>query len=806
MIRWLSITFSLLLLALFVGGAAAIYGFYEFGRGLPDHNQLATYEPAVATRVYAGDGQLIQEYAVESRIFVPVEEIPKRVIDAFLSAEDKNFYEHHGIDVVGLLRAIFITNVERKLEGRRSVGASTITQQVAKNFLLSNEYSLGRKVREAILAIRIEQSFSKDHILELYLNDNFLGSGYGVAAAARNAFNKSLDELTVAEAAFLAGSAKAPGRVMRDLDAARDRRDYVVERMLEDDHITAAEATTAKQEPITLHRPSETQTVFGAEYFAEDVRRDLAERYGSDALYKGGLAVRTSMDAAYQATAQKILQTGLVNYDLRHGYRGPVTQLKADARLADGLRATKVVPGLPNEWRMAAVESITNDRATIVLADKSVGTIALSEILWARRVKVDKSNGERSLAERIQNVGQVMQPGDVIIVTPVPDAAPGMYRLRQMPEIDGALVAMDPHTGRVLAMSGGFAFARSQFNRATQALRQPGSAYKPFVYLAAMESGYTPATLVLDAPFVMEQGPGLPLWKPKNYTGEYLGLATLRKGLEKSQNLMTVRLAQAVGMEQVVDVSKRMGVYETEEPFLSNALGSQVTTVLRLTAGYAMLVNGGRQITPTLVDRIQDRHGKTISRRDQRVCEGCAGVNPALPVLADERAQVADPGAIYEVVHMMEGVVERGTGRTVAEVGKPLAGKTGTSNESFDTWFVGFSPDLVVGVFVGFDEPRTLGPKETGGAVAAPLFREFMKVALKDKAATPFRIPPGISFVRVNYETGKPASPGDKLVILEAFKQGTSPFSQQTIMGISEDDPGAGMTATTDQPAAGSLY
>lgn len=810
MVRWLAGLFAVVLLGVFAAGAGAIYLFYEYGRDLPDHNQLATYEPPVATRVYAGDGRLMQEYAVESRIFVPVEEIPKRVIDAFVSAEDQAFYEHHGIDFVGLVRAMLITNVERKLEGRRSVGASTITQQVAKNFLLTNEYSITRKIKEAILAVRVEQTFSKAHILELYLNDNFLGYGYGVAAAARNAFNKSLDDLTIGEAAFIAGSAQAPGRIMRDLDFGHDRRNYVIERMLEDGRITPAEAQAAKQEPLQINRPSENRSVFGAEYFAEEIRRDLAERYGSDALYKGGLAVRTSLDADYQALAQSVLQTGLVTYDLRHGYRGPVAKLPTGKGLVDALKAVKV-PGLPEAWRLAVVDDIAPERASLKFADNTPGIIALADMTWARAVKIDKTSGDRSLGERIQNAGQVLQPGDVVIVAPAPEAAAGNYVLRQMPEVDGALVAMDPHTGRVLAMSGGFAYARSQFNRVTQALRQPGSAYKPFVYLSAMEAGYTPATLVLDAPFVMEQGPGLPKWKPKNYTGEYLGLTTLRKGMEKSQNLMTVRLAQAVGMEKVAETSQRMGVYDhLIDPFLANALGSQVTTVLRLTAGYAMLVNGGRKITPTLVDRIQDRHGKTIARRDQRACDGCrAGSTPAsttLPLLLDEREQVADPGAIYEVVHMLEGVVERGTGRTVAEVGKPLAGKTGTSNDSFDTWFVGFSPDLVVGVFVGFDEPRTMGPKETGGVVAAPLFREFMKVALKNKPATPFRIPDGISFVRVNYETGKPAAPGDSKVILEAFKQGTSPFSQLTIIGESEDDPDAAAATNANQPAAGSLY
>jgi penicillin-binding protein 1A len=812
MARWLAIGISVLLMGVFVAGAGAIFLFYRFGSGLPDHNQLAKYEPAMATRIYGGDGRLIQEYAVESRFFVPIDAVPKRVIDAFLAAEDKTFYEHNGIDFAGLLRAIFITNIERKLEGRRSVGASTITQQVAKNFLLSDEYSFERKFREAILAIRIEQTFSKDHILELYLNENFLAAGYGVAASARNAYNKSLDELTIAEAAFIAGSAQAPGRIMRDPKEGTERRNYVIQRMYEDGHITREEAEAAKNEPLVFNRPPNNEAAVGAEYFAEEVRRDLAKNYGSDALYKGGLVVRTSINADFQTAAQKFMQQGLTTYDIRRGFRGVLSKVKEGTPPFEGLKAFKTPGGMPSDWTLAVVEKVAPDKASIILADERTGHIPLANLLWARAVKVNKQTGERSFGEAVKSAAQVLQPGDIIMVTQVPDAPADVFNLRQFPDANGALVAMDPHTGRVLAMTGGFAYAHSEFNRATQALRQPGSAFKPFIYLAAMENGYTPSTLILDAPFVADQGPGLPKWKPKNYTAEYLGLTTLRRGLEKSQNLMTVRLAQAVGMDKVADTSIRLGVYDQLSPYLSAALGSEVTTVLRMTTGYAMLVNGGKKITPTLIDRIQDRHGKTIMRRDQRACNDCraeggASISGELPVLVDEREQVTDPANAYEIVHMLEGVVERGTGRTVLEVGKPLAGKTGTSNDSFDTWFVGFSPDLVVGVFVGHDEPRSLGPKETGGSVAAPIFREFMKVALKDKPATPFRIPEGVSFVRVNLMTGKPAEPGDRQVILEAFKTGTSPFDQQTIMGQSDDDGGAAISVTLpDQPAAGSLY
>ena len=813
-LRWTAIVLGVLLLGVFVAGAAAVWFFFEFGRGLPDHRQLEVYQPPVATRIYAGDGQLLHEYAVESRAFVPIQSIPQRVVDAFVSSEDQHFYSHPGIDAIGIARAV-LTNIQDRLSGndRRLQGASTITQQVAQNFLLGKEYTFDRKFREMILSIRIEQTFTKEHILELYLNEIYLGQqSYGVAAAARNYFDKSLDELTLSEAAYLAALPKAPNNYHpdRNPEGARDRRDYVLGRMVDDGKISNEVARMARMEPLAAVKRRNASEIIGGESFSEDVRRELARSYGDDALYKGGLAVRTSLDPELQAAAKRTLQEGLVAYDTRHGWRGPVAKLSQLEAIPSRLSQIKIPPGLPTSWRLALVRAVADDRAELVFSGEQVGTLPMEGVTWARAWQPDQR-----LGERVTSVAQVVSQGDVVLVEPliIADgkktiAREGEYALRQIPQVDGALVAMDPHTGRVFALSGGFIYARSEFNRASQALRQPGSAFKPFVYLAAMEAGYTPSTLVLDAPFVMDQGPGLPKWKPKNYTAEYLGLTTLRIGMEKSQNLMTVRLAQAVGMDRVKEIAEEFDIVEQFPTNLASALGSEVTTLLRMTNAYSMLVNGGKKVSPTLIDRIQDRNGKTIIRRDARTCADCSGIaasDIAVPLLPDDREQVSDPESVYQVVHMMEGVVERGTGRAIAAVGKPLAGKSGTTNDSFDTWFVGFSPDLAVGVFVGFDEPRTLGPKETGGVVSGPIFRDFMSFALKDKPATPFRVPPGISFVRVELASGKPAGPGARNVILEAYKTGTSPFDQSTIVGESEA-ASAEDAALEGQPTAGGLY
>ncbi len=788
--RFIKFLIALVLLVGVAGATVAYVLIRQYGQDLPDYGQLAQYDPPLVTRVLAGDGRLVAEYAVENRVFVPIEAIPKRVANAFLSAEDKTFFEHPGIDLPGILAAAF-TNLVNLTNDRRPVGASTITQQVAKNFLLSNELSIARKVKEIILAYRIEQAFDKPRILELYLNEIYLGEGsYGVAAAALNYFNKSLDELTVAEAAMLAALPKAPNNYspLRHPDAAKARRDWAIGRMLEDGHIAETEAELAKAEPIEVRGRGATETIV-ADYFAEEVRRELLARFGEDGLYKSGLTVRASVDPALQSIADRALRDGLIAYDRRHGWRGPVARIDPRGDWAVALAAVPAPAGL-QDWRLAAVLEVAADRAKIGFSDDGFGIVPQDELLWARPWRQGQE-----LGPPVKKPRDVLKAGDVVAVEKVAQSADGRaypentYALRQLPDIGGAIVALDPHTGRVLAMTGGWSYQGSEFNRATQALRQPGSAFKPFVYLTAFDNGFTPSTLVLDAPIVIEQGIGLPLWKPENYSQQFYGPSTLRLGVEKSRNLMTVRLAQAIGMEKVVETARRFGIVDDMMPTLAMALGAAETTVLRLTAAYAMLVNGGKRITPTFIDRIQDRRGRTVYRHDERACEGCQGEDwhgQPVPVIPDGREQIADPASAYQTVHLLEGVVQRGTGTVVASVGKPLAGKTGTTNDFNDAWFVGFSPDLAVGVYVGFDTPRSLGDKEAGAGVAAPIFRDFMAAALEDRPAIPFRIPPGIRMVRVDAATGLRATAGAGKVILEAFKPGTDPDRRGPVIGGNE--------------------
>ena len=774
------------------GAGGVLFIFHNYGRGLPEYRQLADYEPPVMTRVYGGDGRLLAEYATEKRIFVPIKATPKRVIQSFLAAEDKNFYIHPGVDVLSVIRAA-LTNVQNIGSSKRPVGASTITQQVAKNFLLTNEVSWKRKIKEAILAFRIERALSKDRILELYLNEIYLGFGsYGVAAAALNYFDKSMDELTIDEAAFLAALPKAPNNYhpVKKPKAAKARRDWVIGRLLVGGLITPAEAELAAARPLQVRQRSATEYI-RADYFAEEVRRQLDNRYGEEKLYKGGLSVRTTLDPRLQAIADTVLREGLETYDRRHGWRGPVARLPEGTRLDVKIEWRRALAKIPpvkgvGSHLLAVVIGLRPDDALIGFGDGASGRIPLAEMKWARPWMENQKRGPK-----VTSPADVLVPGDVIVVDPVTANAKGVaypagsYGLRQLPDVDGSIVALDPHTGRILAMSGGYSYERSQFNRVTQAMRQPGSAFKPFVYLAALDHGYTPSTLILDAPFVIDQGPGLPKWRPANYTKKFYGPSTMRLGLEKSRNLMTVRLAQTIGMEAISEYAQRFGIVDFLPEKLAMALGSGETTLLRITTAYAMLVNGGKRITPTLIDRIQDRHGETIFRHDRRNCVSCRATiwtRQETPAIADTRKPVTKPGSAYQVVSMLKGVVERGTGRRIRAVGKPLAGKTGTTNADKDTWFIGFSPDLAVGVFVGFDTPKTLGRRETGSSVAAPLFRDFMAAALEKKKAIPFRIPPGIRLVRVNAATGELARAGDKKVIYEAFKPGTVPTGRTEVL------------------------
>jgi penicillin-binding protein 1A len=763
---------------------------WYFGRDLPDYQQLAHYQPPITTRVHAGDGRLLAEYATERRVFVPIRAIPKPVIHAFLSAEDKNFYSHHGIDPVSIARAA-ITDVGRLRANRRPVGASTITQQVAKNMLLTNEISIERKVKEVLLATRIEAALPKDRILELYLNEIYLGRGaYGVAAAAITYFDKSLEELTLGEAAFLAGLPKAPNRYnpSRVPQAAQSRRDWVIDRMVEDGAVTQPEAAQAEAQPLELRHRQEAEQV-NAPYFAEEVRRELLTRYGDKVLYGAGLSVRTSLNERLQAASDKALRDGLIAYDRSHGgWRGALARIDLKGDWAAHLAAVPA-PGVVRDagWRMAVVTRSDAEGAAIGFVDGATGRIPFSEMRWARPWR-----GSGGFGPYPRSAADVVRPGDVVMVGPIraptakgeaAEAKPATaFTLCQVPEVSGALVAMDPHTGRVLAISGGFSFETSQFDRATQAKRQPGSSIKPFVYLTALDNGFTPSTLVVDGPISLPQGPGLPMWSPTNYAhlnheAKFRGPTPLRVALELSLNAVTARVASMIGMEAIAETVERFGIMDHMPREYSMALGAGETTLLRHTTAYAMLVNGGKRITPSFIDRVQDRNGATIFRADQRPCEGCSDVEwqkQPMPVVPDTREQVADPGSAFQIVTMMQGVVERGTGKVVLAVGKPIAGKTGTTNDWRDAWFVGFTPDLAAGVYIGYDDPDSLGDDETGGHIAAPVFRDFMIAALKDAPATAFRTPPGMRLYRVSAATGLPVGAGES-AIYEAYKPGTEP-------------------------------
>ena len=763
-------------------GLVLIFNYY--GKDLPDYQQLKNYEPPIVTRIYAGDGRLMAEFAKEKRVFVPIETVPPMVKNAFLSAEDQNFYKHQGIDPEALARAgsVYIQHMLGK--NVDVVGGSTITQQVVKNFLLTNERTFSRKIKEAILAYRMESALSKDQILELYLNEIYLGSGaYGVAAASLHYFNKSLKELDIAEAAYLAALPKAPNNYhpVRKLEAATARRNWVINRMMDDGHITAEEAQAAIAKKLEVIKRAEDNMV-RAPYFAEEVRRELAETYKDDGLYKGGLAVRSSIDPDLQKIAVKALRDGLVAYDRRHGYRGPIATLKTLTDWQAGLSKIAKPEGIIEEWSMAAVLEVGKQEAKIGLASGLEGKILLEDGKWARKYL----NEGYAQGPEITALDQVLTAGEVILVSAKPEAK-DHFILQQIPDVQGALIALDPHTGRVLAMQGGWAYGygKSEFNRATQAKRQPGSAFKPFVYLAALDNGFTPATLVLDSPFELVDRPGN-VWRPMNYSDDFLGPTPLRVGVEKSRNLMTVRLADFIGMEKISDYAEKFGITKNMPPMLSFSLGASETTLLDLSASYAMLVNGGKHVKPTFVDRIQDRNGKTIFKHDDRNCFNCGDrirwQNQDVPMIPDTRAQVQDPRTAYQMVSILEGVVERGTATKLKELGYPLAGKTGTTNESKDTWFIGFSPDLVVGVFAGFDVPHSLGKRETGASIAVPIFKDFMKDALKNAPPVPFRVPEGIRNVLINSETGAPAQAGDQKTLWEAFVIGTEPNSENSFM------------------------
>jgi len=743
---------KLIFIILILGLLFVFSTFWYFSSDLPDYKILSNYKPPISSRVHSGEGQLMAEYALQKRLFIPYDSIPDKVIYSFLSAEDKNFFSHPGIDAKSITRAI-IKNFKNYFSEKRLEGASTITQQVAKNFLLTNEVSFKRKIKEAILAFRIERAYSKERIMELYLNQIYLGVGaYGIAAASLEYFDKSVNNLNYEEAALLAALPKAPSKYnpFKSIEKAEIRRNIVLKNLYDNSYIDKIEYEELKKKKIKTKK-RKIELLEEANFYSEEVRRIVSDSYGYDALYKGGLSIRTPLNSFYQIAALKSLREGLQEYDKRHGWRGPVTNIdKADWQNY----IDKFIPDKSLNWKLAKVIEINKLTLKIEIENNEKGLIDFKDVTWTRNKSFE----------------DFLKLNDIIYVSKIKN---NKWSLKQLPKINGAIVVMDPFTGRVLAMAGGFSFKLSEFNRATQAKRQPGSAFKPIVYAAALENGFTPSTLVLDAPFVMDQGEGLKTWKPENYGKKFYGPSTLRTGIEKSRNLMTVRVAQEVGFNQISKITKNFGIYDDIPELLSVSLGAAETTLIKLTNAYCTFVNGGKKVAPIFIDRIQDRRGKTIFNADKRTCLGCKEISylkDEIPVIEDKRKQIISSETAYQITSMLEGVVKRGTGRKLKNLNLTLAGKTGTTNKNMDAWFLGFTSKLAIGVYVGFDEPKTLGKYETGAKAALPVFKKFIKKAVKKKEALPFKVPKNITLALVDAESGLQPNDSTKKIIYESFK------------------------------------
>ena len=797
---------------LFAIAAIAGVGWYvsELSKDLPDFEVLNAYEPPVTTRIHASDGDLMAEYARQRRLYLPIQAMPELIKAAFLSAEDKNFYKHFGIDPTGLARAV-ITNIRNYGSGRRAIGASTITQQVAKNFLLSNERSIDRKIKEAILSLRIEQAYSKNRILELYLNEIFLGLGaYGVAGASLTYFDKAVQEIELHEAAYLAALPKAPNNYhpFKHTERAIIRRNWVIDRMVQNGYVSFEEGEKAKAHKLEVNPRRRSTYLAASEYFSEEVRREIVTRYGETALYEGGLSIRTTLDPKLQIMARKALMDGLVKFDIVDGYRGAREKIELGNDWGLSIAKVKGLSDVP-EWKLAVILSSDETSASFGIkpkketsgalsSERKTGRLFLEDMKWAKKIRIKDEKNRTA-----KKVNDILEVGDVIFVEAMERDNPDTpkYRLRQKPKVSGAFVAMDPHTGRVLAMVGGFSFADSQFNRATQAYRQPGSSFKPFVYAAALDNGYSPSSVVLDAPIKIDQGGGLGFWEPKNYGGKFAGPSTLRRGIEKSRNLMTVRLAKDMGMPLVAEYAQRFGIYDKMLPVLAMSLGSGETTVMRMVSAYSVLANGGKQIRPSLIDRIQDRYGKTIFKHEARICADCNAQSwqqQEEPVLDDTREQVLDPMTAYQITSMMEGVVQRGTARVVRSLNVPVAGKTGTTNDYKDAWFVGYTPDMVAGLYIGYDTPKSMGRRATGGGLAAPIFTNFMGEVLEGKKPVDFRVPNGLTLYPINAKTGLEAPADAPGIIMEAFKPGTRPPTTFSVIGFGEEFGVEGLAVSPD--------
>ncbi|MEC7143623.1 MAG: PBP1A family penicillin-binding protein [Pseudomonadota bacterium] len=732
---------------------------WYFSIGLPDYKKLSNYQPPISSRVYSDDGKLIAEYAIEKRLFVPYNSIPTTVINSFLSAEDKNFFNHPGVDAKGILRAL-INNIKNISQNKRLEGASTITQQVAKNFLLTNEISLKRKIKEAILAFRIERAYSKERILELYLNQIYLGQGtYGIAAASLEYFDKPIKELNYADAALLAALPKAPSKYnpYRFPEVSKFRRNLVLKNLEENNFISKNDLKNFKNTNLNLKK-RKIEIVNEANSYTEEVRRSVKENYGFEKLYSEGLSIRTPLNINYQIQALRSLRKGIEDYDRRHGWRGPITNKLSNKNWEISLKKFKLDPTL--NWKFAEIQKISNSEINFkIIKDKvkknTNGVLDLKKVKWALSNK--------------KTIKEVFKIGDIIFVK----REKNTWGLRQYPKVDGGIVALDPYTGDVKALVGGFNFKSSEFNRVTQAKRQPGSAFKPIVYAAALENGFSPNSIILDAPFVESQGVGLKNWKPENYGKKFYGPTTLRKGIEYSRNLMTVRIAKILGLNKILELSEKLDIYDDIPELLSVSLGAAETSLLNLTSAYAPFVNGGKKINPTLISRIQDRRGKTIFNLENRRCIGCdkfIGDNEELPKIENTNMRVFSEETAYQMVSILNGTVQRGTAKKLRSLNVPLAGKTGTTNKNYDAWFIGFSSNLVIGVYIGFDNPKTLGKFETGSKAALPIFKNFIEGALFKNDFKEFKIPENIYLTSLNYDTGLKTSLGDKKTIVEALK------------------------------------
>ena len=733
---------------------------WKYSPELPSYSKILEYKPDLSSRLYASDGVLLKSFHREERIFVPIDRVPPNLINAFLSSEDKKFYSHIGVDFTAIFRA-GIFNIISIFNKQKLIGASTITQQVVKNLLLTNEVSFDRKIKEILLSIRIENILTKSQILELYLNDIYLGyRSYGIAAASLNYFNKSINELELHEVAFLASLPKAPNNYnpKTNYNRAMERRNWVIDRMYDNGFIESLDLNI-KNNPIEIFN-RENNTYIGAEYFYEEIRKNLFSKYGKEELFSEGLIVKTSINTYLQSIAENSLVNGLINYDKRQGWRGPITNL-FDKKITFEYIISKTNNPFPNKWILSRVDQVIDSKLFFTTDKKS-------------KIIVDLKNDKNKWLEN-----EDFKNGDVLFI----EKKDSFYIIRQLPLANGSIIALDPYSGDVLAMSGGFSFKLSQFNRSTQAKRQPGSAFKPIVYLSALKQGFTPSTLILDAPYVIDQGPGLPKWKPANYTDEFFGLTTMRTGIEKSRNLMTIRLANKIGINSILLTAKDLNIDKYLEKNMSMSLGTGLVTLIDLTNAYGIIANGGKKINPRFIKSIYSRNGKKIFDSSIKVCENCnvediSSFNE-IPKISQKLNQVIDQKLAFQITSMMEGVVQRGTAKNLRDLKIPLAGKTGTTNNNKDAWFIGFSPDLVVGVYVGHDNPKNLGYKQTGSSVAVPIFKDFMIQSKINKNKTPFRVPSGLSFVNINQKTGLPSNEDGS--ILEAFIEGTEPYSKDDI-------------------------